>query len=293
MVRNVERMRPRIHDLVHSLLDDLAAQPQPADLVEHFALPLPSMVICELFGVPYADRAIFQRNAQTIVSMKATTAEADAAIRNISDYMVELLERKDREPAEDLFGELAVRRVRTGELSVEEAAGIGVLLLIAGHETTTNMITLSTLSLLRDPAQLRALLDAPDTVPLAIEELLRYLTIVHTGLRRIAAEDLEVGGVTIPAGAGIVLPLQSANRDPDTFADPDRLDLNRGARNHVAFGYGIHQCLGQPLARVELQVALPALFTRFPGLRVPTPVDQLPFKNDASVYGVHELPVAW
>jgi cytochrome P450 len=155
------------------------------------------------------------------------------------------------------------------------------------------MITLSTLTLLRDPAQLRALLDAPEAAPLAVEELLRYLTIVHAGLRRVAAEDLEVGGATIRAGEGIVIPLQSANRDPGAFPDPDRLDLGRGARDHVAFGYGIHQCLGQPLARVELQVALPALFTRFPGLRVTAPVDQLPFKDNASVYGVRELPVAW
>jgi len=251
------------------------------------------VVICELLGVPYADRAVFQQNAATLVAMDSTAQEIAAANKNVADYLADLLRRKDREPKEDLLSELAVQRVRTGELSLEKAAGLGVILLIAGHETTTNMIGLSTLALLRDPAQRQGLLDAPDSAPMAVDELLRYLTIVHAGLRRIAVEDLEVAGVTIRAGDGIVLPIQSANRDPDTFADPDHLDLARGARNHLAFGYGIHQCLGQPLARAELQIALPALFTRFPDLRVAVPVDELPFKDDASVYGVRALPVTW
>jgi cytochrome P450 len=292
MVRNIERMRPGIRQVTADLLEQMAAQPQPADLVEHFALPLPSLVICELFGVPYADREVFQKNATVVVSRTASL-EVNAANQALFSYMLELLARKDRQPGEDLFSELAAERVRTGQLTREQAAGMGVLLLIAGHETTTNMISLSTIALLREPAQLRRLLDEPASVPLAVEELLRYLSIVHNGLRRIAVEDIEVGGTTVRAGDGIVVPLQSANRDGQIFTDPDRLDLDRGARNHVAFGYGIHQCLGQPLARAELQIALPALFTRFPGLHIAAPTADLPYKDDAAVYGLRGLPVTW
>jgi cytochrome P450 len=165
--------------------------------------------------------------------------------------------------------------------------------LLAGHETTANMIGLSTVALLRNPEQLHRLVTEPEVVPAAVEELLRYLTIVHLGLRRVAIEDIEIAGTTIKAGEGVIVPLQSANRDATAFDAPDRLDLGRDARRHLAFGYGIHVCLGQPLARAELQIALPALFARFPKLRIAVPFEEIAFREATAVYGVSELPVTW
>jgi cytochrome P450 len=293
MLKNVERMRPRLRQITDRLLDELAERPQPADLVANFALPFPSLVICELFGVPYADREVFQRNAKVLIDLTATLDETNAARDAIMDYLLGLLEDKDRNPGDDLFSELTVQRIRTGELTPEQAAGIGTLLLVAGHETTANMIGLSTVALLRNPDQLQRLLAEPESVPAAVDELLRYLTIVHNGLRRIALEDFEVGGVTVKAGDGLVIPLQSANRDPAVYDLPDELDLSRAARNHLAFGYGVHQCLGQPLARAELQIALPALFQRFPDLTVAVPYEEIAFRRQTGVYGITELPVTW
>ncbi|MFC9845960.1 cytochrome P450 [Streptomyces sp. NPDC060223] len=293
MLKNVESMRPRLQQLTDQLLDELAGQPQPADLIENFALPFPSLVICELFGVPYSEREVFQQNSKVLVDLTSTLEAATAARDAIMDYLLGLLKEKNRNPGDDLFSELVVRRIRTGELTPEQAAGMGTLLLVAGHETTANMIGLSTVALLRNPDQLHHLLAEPESVPTAVDELLRYLTIVHNGLRRIALEDFEVAGVTVKAGDGLVIPLQSANRDPAVFDLPDELDLSRAARNHLAFGYGIHQCLGQPLARAELQIALPTLFRRFPDLKVAVPHDEIAFRRQTGVYGISELPVTW
>lgn len=293
MIKNIERLRPAISTLTKDLLDAMERQSPPVDLVANFALPLPSQVICELFGVPYADRDVFQVNSATIVDLTKTGEEMHAARTAMSDYLIKLIEAKDRNPGDDLFSELAVTRVRTGELTKEEVGGMGALLLLAGHETTANMIGLSTVALLRQPEQLRKLVDEPAAVPAAVEELLRYLSIVHVGLRRVALDDVEIGDVTIRAGEGVIIPIQSANRDPRVFDVPDRLDVSRDARHHVAFGYGIHQCLGQPLARAELQIALPALFSRFPTLRVAVPFEEIAFRESTSVYGVRELPVTW
>jgi cytochrome P450 len=174
-------------------------------------------------------------------------------------------------------------------------AVMGMLLLIAGHETTANMIALGTLALLEHPDQLAALRDTddPKLIAGAVEELLRYLTIVHSGRRRVAVEDIEIGGQLIRAGDGVIFANEVANRDEEAFADPDRLDVHRDARRHVAFGFGVHQCLGQPLARVELQVVYGTLYRRIPNLRLAVDLDQVPFKHDGLVYGVYELPVTW
>jgi cytochrome P450 len=186
-------------------------------------------------------------------------------------------------------------RVRAGELTRREAAHIGVLLLVAGHETTANMIALGTLALLQHPDQLARLRDGddPGLVASAVEELLRYLNITHGGRRRVAVEDIEIAGHTIGAGEGIVFPTEVGNRDPAAFPDGDRLDVTRDARHHVAFGFGVHQCLGQPLARMELQVVYGTLYRRIPTLALATDIEWVPFKHDGFVYGVYELPVTW
>jgi cytochrome P450 len=294
-IKRVEELRPAIQRIVDGLIDELLAGPKPADLVQAFALPVPSLVICELLGVPYADHEFFQANSRVIVHRDSSPDAAREANRRLRGYLHGLVAEKLANPGDDLLSRLAIDHVQTGELSPQEAAAMGVLLLIAGHETTANMIALGTLALLQHPEQLAALRDAgaPQLVAGAVEELLRYLTIVHIGLRRVALADIEIGDRIIRAGDGVILATVAGNRDEQVFADPDRLDIHRDARRHVAFGFGVHQCLGQPLARVELQVAYGTLYRRIPSLRLAVDLEQVPFKDDGLVYGVYELPVTW
>ncbi|MFJ6668498.1 cytochrome P450 [Streptomyces sp. NPDC091383] len=294
-IKKVEALRPSVQRIVDDLIDKMLAGPRPTDLVEAFALPLPSLVICALLGVPYEQHDFFQRHSRVLVRRTSTREELLAASEALTDYLDGLLAAKLANPEDDVLSQLAVQRVATGELTRRQAAEVGVLLLVAGHETTANMIALGTVALLRNPDQLALLRgsDDPKTVASAVEELLRYLNIVHSGRRRVALEDIEVGGELIRAGDGVIFANDIANRDPGLFPDPDRLDLTRDARRHVAFGYGIHQCLGQPLARVELQVAYSTLYSRVPTLALATDFDQLEFKHDGFVYGVYELPVSW
>ncbi|MFF5644714.1 cytochrome P450 [[Kitasatospora] papulosa] len=293
-IKRVEAMRPAVQKIVDGLIDDLLAGPPRADLVQAFALPVPSLVICELLGVPYADHDFFQENSKILISRSAAPEERGAAHAKLIGYLDELMGHKIARPADDLLSGLGTR-VGAGELSRREAAEMGVLLLIAGHETTANMIALGTLALLEHPDQLALLRDSddPKAVAGAVEELLRYLNITHGGRRRVAVEDIEIGGEVIRAGEGIIVPNDIGNRDPEVFADPDRLDLGRDARRHVAFGFGVHQCLGQPLARMELQVVYSTLYRRIPTLRLDAGLEDLSFKHDGAVYGVYELPVAW
>ncbi|MEU8632088.1 cytochrome P450 [Amycolatopsis sp. NPDC048633] len=293
-IRRVAAMRPAVQKIVDDLLDELLAGPKPVDLVEAFALPVPSLVICELLGVPYTDHDFFQENSKLIIRRDAKPEERAAGHRALVGYLDRLMEKKLEAPADDLLSGLAAR-VHAGELSRTEAAQMGVLLLIAGHETTANMIALGTLALLEHPDQLALLRDGDDPalVASAVEELLRYLNITHNGRRRLALEDIEIAGETIRAGEGMIMANDVANRDPAVFPDGDRLDLTRDAHRHVAFGFGVHQCLGQPLARLELQVVYSTLYRRIPTLALATDVERIPFKHDGSVYGVYELPVTW
>ncbi|MDX3100571.1 cytochrome P450 [Nonomuraea angiospora] len=293
-VRRTESLRPAVQKIVDDLIDDLLAGPKPVDLVEAFALPVPSLVICALLGVPYADHDFFQENSKTVIRRSATPEERAAAGARLFEYLDSLMGDKLADPADDLLSKLA-ERVKAGELTRQEAAQMGVLLLIAGHETTANMIALGTLALLQHPGQLALLRhnDDPRLVASAVEELLRYLNITHSGRRRVALADIEIGGQVIRAGEGMIMANDIANRDPAIFPDPDELDVRRDARRHVAFGFGVHQCLGQPLARMELQVAYSTLYRRVPSLRLAAELEQIPFKHDGQVYGVYELPVTW
>ncbi|WP_345639777.1 cytochrome P450 [Streptomyces tremellae] len=293
-MKRIEAMRPLVQRITDDFIDTMLAGPKPADLVQSFALPIPSLVISELLGVPYEDHEFFQTNSKTIVSSHATAAARHAAHTHLAEYLDDLVERKSSEPGEDLLSQLA-GRVEDGELTRGQAATMGVLLLLGGHETTANMITLGTLLLLEHPDQLATIRDTdnPRVIANAVEELLRYLSIVHLGRRRTALEDIEVAGQTIKAGDGVILLSELANRDPDVFIEPDTLDITRDARSHLAFGAGTHHCVGQPLARMELQVIYPTLFRRIPTLRTAVDVAEVPFKYDAVIYGVHELPVTW
>ena len=297
LVNGVDRLRPAIERHAHELLDELVLLPQPVDLLERFALALPVRVICELFGVPPGDQSVFEECAVVIARRSASGAEVAAAYGSLKAYLAQLVEAKEREPADDLLSEL-VEHVRTGELTRDQVVGLGLPLLTGGHATTANQIALSVAALLRDPDQLPLLLADPASLSRAADELLRYLTVVHFGLRRVATAEIPVGDTVIQPGDGVVLSLQSANRDPEAFPDPDRLDLARGAdgtrvSGHVAFGHGIHRCPGHALARAELEIALDVLFRRLPGLRLAVAFERIPFDDDSLLHGVRELPVAW
>jgi cytochrome P450 len=294
-IRRVDALRPSIQRIVDEHIDALLAGPRPVDLVQAFALPVPSLVICHLLGVPYADHDFFQRRTRVLVARDETVERAMVAQDELIEYVDGVIADKLAEPADDLLSRLAREQVATGELSRRDAALMAMLLVAAGHETTANMIALGTLALLEHPDQLAALRDTDDPALIAgaVEELLRYLTIVHSGRRRVALQDIEIDGQTIHAGDGIVLAGDAANRDEHAFSDADRLDVHRDARGHLGFGFGVHACLGQPLARVELQIVYAMLYRRLPGLRLAVPLEQIPFKHDSIVYGVYELPVTF
>jgi cytochrome P450 len=290
-VRRTNMMRPGITATVDALLDQMEVTGPPVDLVEAFALPLPSLVICQLLGVPYQDHDFFQARAAEIVSLEAAEEEADAAFRSVAAYLDRLVADKESEPTDDLLGR-AAERVRAGELGHEELVAMARLLLLAGHETTANMIGLGTLTLLWHPAELARLRSDPELARPAVEELLRFLTIVHRGTSRVAMEPAEVGGVMIGAGEGVVIALPAANRDPEEFPAPDTLDVGRTPGHHVAFGFGMHQCIGQTLARVEMEIAFTRLLDRFPGLALACEDEEIQLRNTL-IYGVRSLPVTW
>ncbi|MCP3805196.1 cytochrome P450 [Allokutzneria sp. A3M-2-11 16] len=293
-VRRIEALRPAIARLVDEHIDAMLASTEPVDLYRNFALPIPSLVICELLGVPYADRDSFQHQSTLLVGVGGDPGATAVAAMEVQQFMAQLVLSKMERPTDDLLGRLIRRAAETGQpLTVEELVSLGVTLLVAGHETTANMIALSTLALLRSPDQLAALRSDPAIAPSAAEELLRYLSIVHFGLFRYATEDVEIGDETVRAGEWLVAALSAGNREESVFPDPDRLDLTRNARAHLAFGHGVHQCLGQQLARVELQEVFTRLYSRLPGLRLAVPFEEIRFKHDALVYGVRSLPAAW
>ncbi|MEU6982552.1 cytochrome P450 [Streptomyces sp. NPDC046324] len=287
-VRRMRLLSDRVAEITAEHLDAMERSGPGADLVEAFARPLPALMICELLGVPYADRERFQNHAHTLMSMDVTPEEQYAAFTGLQEYMAELVAAKRAEPSDDLLGDLA----QDSDLTDEELVGVGGFLLAAGLDTTANMIAHGTFALLTDPAQADSLRADPDLAPQAVEELMRYLTIAHTGIKS-ALEDVEVEGRLIRAGESVTLSLEAANRDPERFPDPDRLDVHRKATGHLGFGHGIHQCLGQQLARVEMTVALPALLRRFPTLRLDVPAEEVPLRTNMNIYGVHRLPVTW
>lgn len=293
-VRRVRAMRPGIQSVVDGLLDGLLRRTPPVDLVEEFALSVPSLVICQLLGVPYDRHEFFQDRARVLLSRDSDRDQAGAAWAELHAYLDSLIDDKLREPADDLMSRLVTDHLEpAGELTRQDLVTTCALLLNAGHETTTNMISLSTVALLEHPGQLAALREDPDLLPAAVEELLRYLSIADLVPARVATEDVELSGTTIRAGEGLIALLGAADRDPEEFRDPDTLDLRRGDRRHVAFGYGVHQCIGHNLARAELEIALSSLFERVPGLRLAGSVEELSYKHESPVFGVHELPVTW
>jgi cytochrome P450 len=287
-VKRMRQLEEHIVDVVERQVDELARLTGPVDLVREFALPVPSLVICELLGVPYADRENFQANSAKFLVKDQPIEEKMAAYGALSTYLAELVTRKRADPADDILSDLA----RQDDLTIEELTGSAFLLLLAGHETTANMLALGTFALLEHPEQLAELRDNPALLPDAVEELMRYLSVVDINYRY-ATEDLELGGETIGKGSTVVVSLLAANHDPKRFDNPDTLDIHRKARGHLSFGHGVHQCLGQQLARIEMRAGFEALLRRFPALELAVPAGEVKLKTDMNIYGVHELPVTW
>lgn len=281
-VRRMRLLAERIEEVTRDCLDGMARTGPPADLVTAFAKPIPAIVICELLGVPYADRGRFQEQVDAFMGGETTEEELIAAYTATQHYLDELVAAKRAHPTDDILSELT-----TGDLTDEELRGMSLLLLAAGLDTTTNMLSLGTYALLENPAQLAALRADPDR---GVEELLRYLTVAKSFMRT-AREDVELGGQLIEAGTTVVLSYHMANHDPERFTAPGTLDVARQDGGHLAFGHGVHQCLGQQLARVEMRVAFTALFDRFPTLQLAGPVTLRP--ETADIFGVKSLPVTW
>lgn len=293
-VRRLAALRPRIQAIVDRFIDDmLASDLRPVDLVQALSLPVTSLVICELLGVPYADHDFFQ--SRTAVAVRRTSSSEDRrrALADLRSHMDDLVTRKESEAGDDLLGRQIARQRQQGTLDHTGLVSTAFLLLTAGHETTANMISLGVAALLSHPEQLALITADPGKTPMAVEELLRYFTIADLVAARVATEDVRIGEVSIKAGEGVIVSSLSANWDPSVFENPGELDVERGARHHLTFGFGPHQCLGQNLARMELQIVFDTLFRRIPTLRLTAPVEDLPLKTDAVIYGAYELPVTW
>lgn len=286
-MRQIRRLEPWIERVVADHLDRMELAGPPADLVPVFALPIPSLVIGELLGVPAEDRARFQRLASRPLDLSLPPHERTVAFRQVRAFMADLVTR----PGEGLLGVLA--REHGDDLTTDELAAIGHLMLLGGYETTAQMLALGTLALLRHPGQLRVMRDRPDHIDTAVDELLRWLTVVNTATPRVTTETVELAGRRIGAGELVLVALSAANRDPALVADPQVLDLTRRETGHVAFGRGVHHCLGAPLARAELRIALPALLRRFPRLRLADPAAEVPLRPVSIVHGLTALHVAW
>ncbi|MEV1009693.1 cytochrome P450 [Streptomyces sp. NPDC049881] len=287
--RRIRRLEARVARITSGRLDAMRADRPPVDLVRSFALPIPSLTISEVLGVPPEHRDRFQRDATTAHALDSSPEEVAAAFDGVRRLLSGLVDAKRAHPADDLLSRLAA----SGGLSHEELVNSALLLLFAGYETTANMIALGTFALLCHPEQWALLVHGPDRVGDAVEELLRYLSIVHLGLVRAALEDVEIEGRLIRAGEVVTCSVPSVNRDPSVFGDAERLDITRTPGRHMAFGHGVHQCLGAHLARVEMRAALGGLAGRFPGLRLAVPADEVPMRAEMAFYGVHRLPVTW
>jgi cytochrome P450 len=292
--RRSESMRPQIQDMVDNYLGEMTQKRPPADLVREFALPVPSLVIALLLGVAPQDLELFQHYTTVGLDQRSTDKEKGHAFGAMYAYIEELVQRKERDPGEDLISRLVTEYVATGQLDRATAAMNSVIMMQAGHETTANMISLGTVALLQHPDIYARLGQTEDPAVVAniVEELMRYLTIVHSQVDRVATEDLVIGGQQIRAGEFVMMNLPAGNWDAEFFDDPESFDADRNTRGHLGFGYGVHQCIGANLARVEMQVAFATLARRLPGLKLAVAPDELKFK-DANIYGMKELPVTW
>ena len=292
-MRRMLALKPVIAGIAERLIDELVARGPPVDLVATLAVKFPSLVMSAVFGSPYEDHEFIIRCAVARHGLTQTPRDAELKSRELAAYMRRLIDAKEAAPGDDMVSRIIEEQVKPGALSRDDFAEIGAMILRAGHDTTTNMIGMGTLLLLQNDAMRRRLAADPALIEGAVEEMLRFITPVQFSPRRVALEDVEIGEVTVRQGEGLFMLLASANRDEKFFAEPDTFDVARDASQHLAFGFGIHQCLGQMLARFELQVMFEAMLRRLPGLRLAAPLEEVRFKHDMQIYGVHNLPVTW
>jgi cytochrome P450 len=295
MQKRMSDLRPMVRRLVDELIDQMIEHGPTLDFVKHFSQPLPSMVISALLGVPYEDHAKLGTWSHTRNDHTASPEVVQDAVRHMETHLGRIIAQKEADPGDgsDMLSRLVIEQILPGHVTREEVVRIASLLYSAGHGTTSSQIGLGTLSLLMNPDQ-RAELEAdPSLLASAVEEMLRFHTIAHFNSARVATEDVMIGGQQIRAGEGVYPLIFAANRDPDVFPDPDRFDIHRNPQEHVAFAYGIHQCLGQPLARLELHTVFSMLFKRLPGLQLAVPVEALTFNSTSQVFRLETLPVTW
>jgi cytochrome P450 len=295
-VRRIEALRPRTEEIAGSLVDAMVAAGPPVDFVEEFALPLPVTVICELLGVPFEDRARFRAWTDAILSTSSLPPEQIRASANdFMIYMSGLIAQRRKEPTDDLLGALVTAYDQGDRLEDRELISLAVSLLVAGHETTASQLPNFVYTLQHHPDTLDLLRKQPELIPAAVEELMRWIPLFATAVfPRFATADVELGGVVIRAGDPVLPAIASANRDERVFPDGDRLDVTRPQpASQIGFGHGLHHCLGAPLARVELQVALATLLDRLPEMRVAVPDDEIPWKQGTLIRGPRRLPVTF
>ena len=292
-IKRIQEMRPKIQRIIDRAIDEMLAKTAPGDLVQDFALVVPSLVICELLDVPYSAHEFFQRHSKTIFAIDATAEQVAEARAAIGEFWQQMIDAREKNPGDDLVSQVIVNEVGTGRLSKRELVAMVSLMLAAGHETTANMIALGVVTLLQHPDQLNAIKADPALTPAAVEELLRYLAVAQNGLGRAATENIDVGVQLIRKGEGVLVLLAAANRDETVFENPDAFDIRRQPYRHTSFGAAIHQCIGSPLARAELQMAFDTLFKRVPNLQLAVAPEDIKYKFDSLFFGVHSLPVSW
>ncbi|MFD6157241.1 cytochrome P450 [Nocardia sp. NPDC060256] len=292
--KRIKDLRPQVQLIVDKHLDALLDGPKPVDLVAALAVPVPALVMCEQLGVPLDDHQFFLSINTKLVSIASSESERDEAFSALGGYLWALIEKKENNPGDDLLSRQIAKNRECGDYDRMSLLGLAFLLLVAGHENLVGMIALGTALLLQHPEQRARFTADPSLTPGMVEEMLRYFTVADLAAVRVATEDVKIGSKIIRAGEGVVALINAANHDPDVFPEPNEFDINRRPSHpHLALGFGPHLCLGQSLARMELEVVFDTLFARIPGLKLAVPVEELKFKGEEGTYGLYELPVSW
>ncbi|MBZ6087720.1 cytochrome P450 [Streptomyces olivaceus] len=292
-VRRVRAMRPAVQARVDEILDGMLAAGGPTDFVSAYANAVSTSVICELLGIPRENLEFFRDVTRVSGSRTSTAEQVSEALGGLFGLLAELIAERREEPRDDLISKLVTDHLLPGHVTTDQLLSTLGITINAGRETTTSMIALSTLLLLDRPELTAELRRDASLMPAAVDELLRVLSVADSIPLRVAADDIELSGRTVPADDGVIALLAGANHDPEQFDDPEKVDFHRTDNHHVAFGYGVHQCVGQHLARLELEVALETLLRRVPTLRLAGDRDQVAFKHDSATFGLEELLVTW
>jgi cytochrome P450 len=292
-VRRIRAMRPAVQAIVDELLDSMLATEAPVDFVPVYANAVSTSVICELLGIPRENLEFFRDVTRISGSRSSTAEQVSEALGGLFGLIADLVAQRQEQPGDDLLSRLVVDHLQSGDVTLPELLSTVGITINAGRETSTNMIALSTLLLLERPDLMEELRADPALMPAAVDELLRVMSIADSIPLRVAAEDIEISGRVVPADDGVIGLLAGANHDPEQFPDPGRVDFRRPENHHVAFGYGVHQCIGQHLARLELEVALETLMRRVPTLRLAVPYEEVELKHGSATFGIERMPVAW